>query len=319
MQPVHAACRPRADLVAGIACGLGAGALWGGVFLAPRVLADFTALQLAAGRYVTYGAASLLVVAPALGRLRRQLGWGDWITLAWLGLVGNLAYYVCLARGVALAGVAPASLIVGLLPVTIALGGRREDGIGLRRLAGPLLLIACGIGLVNVQALARMPAGTGRTSGLLGLGCDAGALAAWTLYAIGNARALKLRPALSGTDWSMLTGLVTGLLALGLAVPAFTSGTAHATERWALFWAVSAAIAVGASMVGNSLWNVASRRLPIGLGGMMVTFETVFALLYGFLQDGRGPGAVELAAIVSLLGGVVAAGLAFSSGRRTPH
>lgn len=305
--------------LAGLACGIGAGALWGGVFLAPALLPDFTALQLAAGRYLVYGAVSLLAAPGLRQRLRGRLDGDDWSLLVRLGLLGNIAYYVCLARGIALAGIAPAALIVGLLPITIALAGRREDGIALRRLALPLLLVGGGIVLLNLPALwggsGRVDAG--RVWG--GLGCDVGALVCWTLYAVGNARALKRRPHVSGADWSLLTGLVTGLLALGLAVPAFAGGGVQAASRWTLFWTLSGMVAIGASVVGNALWNMATRRLPVGLGGMLVTAETLFALLYGFLQAGRLPAPVELAAMVALVGGVVGAGLAFSRAGRDLH
>lgn len=48
----------------GIACGIGAGALWGLVFLAPALARDFAPLQLAIGRYVFYGLFSALLLAP---------------------------------------------------------------------------------------------------------------------------------------------------------------------------------------------------------------------------------------------------------------
>ena len=48
----------------GIASGVGAGALWGLVFLAPRVLSDFSPLQLSAARYLVYGVISVLLLAP---------------------------------------------------------------------------------------------------------------------------------------------------------------------------------------------------------------------------------------------------------------
>ncbi|MGY0675691.1 EamA/RhaT family transporter, partial [Xanthomonas campestris] len=46
----------RERLMAGVASGMGAGALWGLVFLAPQLLAAFSPLQLALSRYLAYGA-----------------------------------------------------------------------------------------------------------------------------------------------------------------------------------------------------------------------------------------------------------------------
>jgi drug/metabolite transporter (DMT)-like permease len=65
--PAH---HPR--LAAGIACGVGAGALWGLVFLAPQLLHDFSPLQPSASRYLAYGAVALAVLAPRWRRARRH-------------------------------------------------------------------------------------------------------------------------------------------------------------------------------------------------------------------------------------------------------
>jgi hypothetical protein len=48
-------------------------------------------------------------------------------------------------------------------------------------------------------------------------------------------------------------------------------------------------VALGASVIGNGLWNAASRLLPLSLSGQLIVFETLFALLYGFLHDARWP------------------------------
>ena len=61
---------------------------------------------------------------------------------------------------------------------------------------------------------------------------------------------------------------------------------------------------LGASLIGNNLWNIASRRLPLTLSGQMIVFETLFALAYGFVFDHRWPRPLEIAAIVLLMAGV---------------
>ncbi len=53
----------------GVLCGLGAGAMWGLVFLMPAWLAGFAPLELAFGRYLAYGAIALLLMLPRLGTL----------------------------------------------------------------------------------------------------------------------------------------------------------------------------------------------------------------------------------------------------------
>ncbi|RBI39404.1 EamA/RhaT family transporter [Xanthomonas oryzae pv. oryzae] len=127
----------------------------------------------------------------------------------------------------------------------------------------------------------------------------------WSAYSIANARWLRRRPDLSGGDWSLLTGVVTGALALLLAPAALIGSAAHAPLAWAGFWGVSLMLGILASVIGNALWNRASRVLPLTLVGQMIVFETVFALLYGFAWEMRLPTPLELAAIACLLVGVL--------------
>src|SRR6187401_3439542 len=115
-------------LVTGVACGVAAGALWGMVFLAPNLAPGFSAAQLSAGRYLAYGVIALLLAATRWRQLVSQLKRGDWIALVWLGLAGNIVYYIFLAYAVRLAGAMAASFIVGLLPVVITIIGSRERG-----------------------------------------------------------------------------------------------------------------------------------------------------------------------------------------------
>jgi drug/metabolite transporter (DMT)-like permease len=292
-------------LLVGLLYGLIAGALWGGVFLAPKLLAAFTPLQMTAGRYLCYGLASAILLAPSARSVLARLTLADWRDLAGLSLLGNLVYYVGLAVSVQIAGVAPASLIIGLLPVTITLVGTKPgEGVPLRRLAAPLLLVAAGVACINVSAFQTVTTlSAARLS--LGLLAAAGALVVWTAFAVWNARRLAATPRFNSHEWSLLTGVVTGLLSLLLVIPAFVGGASHASGAWMLFGGVSLAVALGASVIGNGLWNAASRLLPLSLSGQLIVFETLFALLYGFLHEGRWPLPLEGAAIALMLAGVL--------------
>jgi len=291
----------------GIANGIAAGALWGVVFLAPAMLSQFGAVQLSAGRYLVYGLIAVVLLAPRWRDLRTRIGMAEWRGLLWLSLAGNLVYFVLLANAVQWAGGAAASLIVGLIPVVVTLAGVREKGaVPLRKLAPALLLCLAGVALVGYEALQAEHAqgSTGRR--LLGLLCALGALFSWAVYSIDNSRWLARRPALSGHDWALLTGVATGALALLLVPSAFLLPSAsHAAMDWGWFWLISAGVAVVASVLGNACWNRASRNLPLTLTGQMIVFETLFALLYGFAWQQRWPTAMETVAIVFLVSGVL--------------
>lgn len=288
---------------AGMLAGIGAGALWGLVFLAPALVPAFHPLELAAGRYLAYGLVALVLVAPAWQRLRRTLGWRDWRTLVWLSLTGNIVYYVLLASAVQAGGVALTSMVIGLLPVVVTLVGSRDrDAVPLRRLFPSLLLSAGGLGCISWQSLSR----AGHAS-LLGLACALAALLSWTVYAVSNSRSMGRLPDVSAQEWNLLTGVVTGAAALLLAVPALLMpAAARAPAQWLQFASVVAAVAMLCSVVGNGLWNYASRVLPLTLMGQMIVFEFLFALLYGYAWERRWPTPAEYAATALLLAGVLA-------------
>jgi drug/metabolite transporter (DMT)-like permease len=295
------------NLLLGLLCGLIAGGFWGGVFLAPLLLHAFTPLQMTAGRYVAYGLASLVLLAPTAKAVFGRMTGKDWRDLALLSLLGNLIYYVGLAVAVQNAGVAAASLIIGLLPVTVTLvGARPGEGVPIRRLAAPLALLAAGVVCINVDVF-RSGEGVPVPRLIVGVLGAVLALAVWTAYAVWNARRLAVTTNFNSHEWSLLTGVVTGALSLVLVIPAFllTGGSGHATSAWGLFWGVSLAVALGASVIGNGLWNAASKLLPLSLSGQLIVFETLFALLYGFLHEGRWPRPLEGCAIELMLAGVL--------------
>lgn len=286
----------------GIGAGILAGAFWGLVFLAPELTPGFPPLQLSAGRYLAYGVVAAFLVAPAWPRLLRALSWREWRALGWLSLCGNIVYYLFLARAVQAGGVAMAAIVIGLLPLAVTLVGSRDHGaVPLRRLLPSLVLSAAGLACIGWQSLAAPGQGS-----LAGLACALGALVSWTLYAVGNSRALARVQGVSGHEWSLLTGVVTGGQALLLAVPAFFIGApVHAAPDWLRFAGVVMAVAVLCSVLGNALWNVASRALPLTMVGQMIVFETVFASLYGFLWEARWPTGLETAALLLLVAGVL--------------
>ncbi|MHA7680640.1 DMT family transporter [Cupriavidus sp. PET2-C1] len=306
----------------GVLCGLLAGAFWGMVFIAPKLLPVFSPWELAIGRYLAYGLVAFIAALPLMKRIARKLTRADCLALLRQAFTGNLLYYVLLAFGVQLAGVGPTSLIIGILPISVTIMGRRDHGaVPLSRLIWPLLVVAAGIACINIDLFAGGGHAHGAAAGevvrtvwqrLAGVMCAAGALVCWTLYAVDNARYLQRNPQYSGNEWSALYGISTGVVSVVLALLALLGwlvagdslDAASGGRDWQWFWMVNAAVALGASLIGNNLWNISSRRLPLTLSGQMIVFETLFALAYGFVFDHRLPRPLEIAAIALLMIGV---------------
>ncbi|HRH21365.1 MAG TPA: DMT family transporter [Brevundimonas sp.] len=293
----------------GVACGVGAGALWGLVFLAPKLVPEASPVAMSAGRYLAYGVLALMLVLPRWAAATRALDRKAWVGLAGLSLTGNIVYFCLLVVGVHLAGVAASALIVGMVPVAVVLWGLREPGaVRMTKLALPVLLAVVAVGLIGWEALQRPSDGHAVDAGevALGLACAFGALVAWSAYAIGNARWLARNEQVSAQDGSLLTGVVTGALALGLIPLALLMPQAAWGDGvWPRFLAVSAAVALGASILGNALWNRASQLMPLTMLGQMIVFETLFALVYGFIYEGRWPTGIEVVAVVLMIVSVI--------------
>jgi drug/metabolite transporter (DMT)-like permease len=285
---------------------MGAGALWGLVFLAPILGSAFSALQLCIGRYVCYGLIAAVWVAPRWHSLTAQIKRHHWLSLAWLAFMGNTLYYILLTNAVRSGGVAMTSLVIGFLPVAVTVIGSRDDAaVSFRTLVPSLLLSAAGAGCIGWQTLAGASVGS-TGSRLVGLLCAIGALASWTAYAVGNARCLDAQPQLSTHAWNLLTGVMTGaqsVILIPLAL--YVDSVHHDACQWQQFGALSLGVAALASIAGNSLWNRMTRLLPLTLVGQMILFETLFALLYGFLWEHRLPTLLEMATLILLLASVL--------------
>jgi drug/metabolite transporter (DMT)-like permease len=299
----------------GVACALAAGLLWGAVFVAPVLFPDYPPAWLSVGRYLAFGLIALPLALASRGTLR-SLDRSHWAEALRLSLVGNLLYYGLLAAAIQAAEPPLPTMVIGTLPVVIAVCanlGARE--LPWRRLAASLPVIAAGLLLVNRDELARLAA-QGAPAGRLWLGglLAAGALACWTWYPIRNARWLRAHPRLSPAAWSTAQGLATLPLALAGAVALLgwqawnaegATAAAFPGPRPLAFAAGMLALGLGASWLGTLLWNRASQMLPTSLAGQLIVFETLAALLYAFAWRGEAPPPPTLAGIALLVAGVV--------------
>ncbi|WP_119289369.1 DMT family transporter [Azohydromonas sediminis] len=310
----------RTALVTGTLFALAAGLMWGLVFVAPVLLADYPPALLSFARYLAFGLIALPLAWLDRQRLR-QLTRADWVQALELALVGNVVYYLFLAGAIQHAGAPLPTMIIGTLPVAIAVSSnlrdaRRDGRLPWARLAPSLLVIAAGIALVNQAELAHLRDDPAADLGRYALGAllAVGAVACWTWYPIRNADWLRAHPDRSPTVCATAQGVAT----LPLAVAGFAgywawsaaSGSAFAMPwgpRPQLFVGLMLAIGLLASWLGTLCWNAASQRLPTTLTGQLIVFETLSALAYALALRGAWPDTATLAGIALLVAGVVLA------------
>ncbi len=312
-------------MLVGILCGLLTGALWGLTFVAPRAVLPFTELDLAIARYGIFGFASLALMLHPTFRPQR-VTWETLRIAIILGGTGYVGYYVAVAFAVRLAGPAIPPLVIGALPVILAIIGNwqeRDSGrqVRWRALALPLAFIAAGLAVVNADALEQASFNAAQADVALGTLCAVVALLIWVIYAIINARAMRGADAPASLPWTGLQGLGAAIGTLPLIPISWASG-ASAWPTQALispaalsFYAWALVLGIAGSWLATLAWVVASRRLPLALSAQLIVAETVFALAYGFAFEVRWPRAAEWLGSGLLVAGVIV-GVAVFSARR---
>ena len=309
-------------MLTGTLFALAAGLMWGLVFVGPLLLPDYPATLHTFGRYLAFG-----LIALPLGWLdRRAAARADARRLdrgAQARAVGNVIYYLFLSSALQRAGGPLPTMIIGTLPVVIAItaklratraGTRDEARPPWRRLLPSLLLIGAGIALVNQAELQHVRADPDGRPGAL---CDRRAARrrrGRLLDLVSDpqrrmaARASRPQPARLGhRAGAGHAAAGAGRLCRGVALERRRSGSPFEMPlgpRPAQFLLLMFTIGLLSSWLGTLCWNEASQRLPPTLAGQLIVFETLAALTYAFMLRGEWPDAVTVAGIVLLVGGV---------------
>ena len=294
-------------MLKGILAGLGAGALWGLVFVVPRMAPGLTSVDLTAGRFLSYGAMSALVMTfswrshkwPTVRQALSALG---------MSLLGATAYYVLIVLAIQNSGSEVPTLIIGTIPLWVMLLGKPATLQWKALLPGLALTTAGLVLMVNaVNPVLHGPNKTGAGNFWWGVLLATAAMLCWTAFALLNAAWLKRHHDVSATEWTNWLGIATGIGALGLWLLAGTSSTQLlALDDIAFVTLICVATGIGSAWLASILWNIASQNLSVSLCGQLIVSETLFALLYSFAWDRAWPGALQLLAAALFTLGILA-------------
>ena len=293
-------------MLTGILAGLGAGALWGLVFVVPRMTPGLSSVDLTAGRFFSYGAMAALVMAVTwrshtLPTLRQA------ITALGMSVLGATAYYLLLSMSIHRAGTEVPTLIIGTIPLWVMLFGK-PAGLRWSTLLPGVALTAAGLLLMVIAT--RSELGAVQASGgtfWWGVALASASMVSWTVFAILNAAWLKRHPEIRASEWANWVGIATGVGALLLWLVAGSApNEVLALDDGVLIAIVCIATGVGSGWAASILWNMASQRLSASLCGQLIVSETLFALFYSFVWDGAWPGGLQLLAAVLFTLGILA-------------
>jgi drug/metabolite transporter (DMT)-like permease len=173
---------------------------------------------------------------------------------------GNFLFSICMLLGVARTSATASGLVLGALPVVVALFSAALLG---ERLNGRLVLavLCAGAGIVLVQ-LAKADSAQG-SSGWLGNAFVFGAVCCEALFVVFGKRLSASRTPMRISAWFNLWGLALTALP-GLWQLARIDASAIAPR----FWAYLAFYSLAASVVAVPLWMSGLRRISAGFAGV---------------------------------------------------
>lgn len=299
-------------MLTGIAAGLAAGALWGLVFVAPRMTPGMSSVDLAAGRFISYGLFAALMMVLA-GRSQRLPTWPQAFMALGMSLLGFTGYYLLLVMAIQDAGTEMPSLIIGTVPIWVMLLGK-PLGLKWSSLVMGLMLTTAGLVLmaVSVSRDSLPPEALANTlvqapDLLRGVLMAVAATLCWTAFTLLNAAWLKRHPEVNATVWANWLGIATGVGAVFLWWGAGSSlGVLMALDGIGRSALICVATGIGSAWAATIFWNLASQRLSPSLCGQLIVSETLFALTYSYALDGQWPTAWPLLACAFFTLGILA-------------
>jgi drug/metabolite transporter (DMT)-like permease len=184
-------------------------ALWGGTFIAGRILAQSLPLMTAAfGRFFVASILLVFVAVKMEGKLPR-LNREQILLTAVLGFTGIFLYNICFFGALARVPAGRTSLFVSLTPIVTAIlaGIIYSERLGLRRWMGIVIAL---LGAIVVITRGDLLGGFADISQSLGLGelMMLGAVLSWATYTLISRKALETLSPIAATTYGTLWGFV---------------------------------------------------------------------------------------------------------------
>jgi drug/metabolite transporter (DMT)-like permease len=293
-----------------VAFAVSAGLVWGLAFVLPVLVPDSNAVTITAGRYLAFGALSgalLLIGGRSIRRTARQ----HWRAAVDFAICGNVGYYLLLVIGIRTVGAPATDLVIGSIPVVIAVVGNWiTPTFRWVQVGTSVGIVLIGLTLINAVEIAGVNAYAATTPGakIAGLLASLGGVVIWTRYALVNARFLANHPQIDAASWSTIVGVATGAVTVAsLPVAATMNLVTRPPAGGSLirFIAVALILGIVVSWLGTRLWNAASRQLSPAIAGILINVETVSGFAYVYLARGEWPPLFQTMGLLLVLLGVL--------------
>ena len=252
---------------------IGAMFMWGGTWIAGRIVAQELTAPLAAPA-IRVLLAGLVLGGFALlteGRIPRPQTGSEWGIVSGLAMTGIFLYALCFFYGLKHISAGRGALVVALNPVVVALAAwfLGQERMTPLKLAGIAIALAgCLTVIGNGNPLALLHGSVGIGEWLI-IGC----VLCWTAYTFIGRRATKTLSPLAATLWASLLG------ALLLGITALVQGGADLGEWSPAVWASVIFLAIGGTALGFTWFADGVKRLGAARASVFVNLVPVFAVL----------------------------------------
>jgi len=252
---------------------IGAMFMWGGTWIAGRIVAQELPAPLAAPA-IRFLLAGLVLAGYALateGRIPRPQTSSEWGIVTGLAMTGIFIYALFFFYGLKHITAGRGALVVALTPVLAALGAwffGQERMTPLKLLGIGIAMLGCLTVIGNGNPVALLQGEVGAGEWLI-LGCAL----CWTAYTFIGRRATKTLSPLAATLWASLLGaLFIGLTAL------LQGGTELADWSWRV-WTSVIFLAIGGTALGFTWFADGVKRIGAARASVFVNLVPVFAVL----------------------------------------
>ncbi len=248
-------------------------AMWGGTWIAGRIIAQELSapLAIAALRFVVAGLALAMVALVTEGAVPMPPSGRAWAAIWGLGFFGIFLYGLCFFFGLQRIPAGRGALVVALNPVVIVIAAwlLGQERMNARKAMGSTIALAgCLTVIGNGDPFALLHGTVGVGEWLI-VGC----VMTWTAYTFIGRRATQLLSPLATTLHASLAG------ALLLGIAAFIQGGIDPTAWSWRVWASMLFLALFGTAIAYTWFTDAVHKLGAGHASVFINLVPVFAVL----------------------------------------